>query len=231
MRFWIVCGLATLAGGRCLADGGLLGRSLFLGRSGGGDRGLLGGFDLCRSLRSGSLCRGLLGRRRALARGGLGGRLGLDSCFGLGLGRRLLDLGCRLCGCLGRGGLGRGGLGRGGLGSRRLRSCSLLGCRCLLGGRGCLLGSGLCRSLGGRFGLSDLGLYLGSSLGLGGLLGSGGRALARGRCLGNRCFSRGGLDRRNLLSGRLTGRGLLSCRLCSGLVLDLCLGEQPQPSP
>ena len=110
----------TLTGGRCLTDGGLLGRSLFLGRSGGGDRGLLGGLGLCLSLGSGldlgdlrrrlglycglvlvlSLClwscslgRGLLGRRRrALARGGLGGRLCLDSCLGLGLGVRLLAL-------------------------------------------------------------------------------------------------------------------------------------------
>lgn len=112
----------ALAGGRCLADGGLLGRSLFLGRSGGRDRGLLGGLGLGLCLRGGldlsglrcrlglycglSLClgssslgRGLLSRcRGALARGGLGGRLCLDSYLGLGLGGRLLDFGSRLCG-------------------------------------------------------------------------------------------------------------------------------------
>lgn len=163
----------ALAGGRCLADGGLLGRSLFLGWSGGGDRGLLGELGLCRGLRIGldlgdlrcrlglycglfldlSLClgssglgRGLFGRRRsALARGGLGGRLSLDSFLSLRLSGRLLDFSGRLCGCL-RGRL-RGGLRRSGLRGRRLRSRGLLGCRCLLGGRGRLLGSGLGRSL------------------------------------------------------------------------------------
>ena len=119
LRFWIVCGLAALSGGRCLADGRLLGRRFFLGRGGGGDRGLLGGLglglgllfggsrldlgglrrrlglycglglDLSLRLGSSSLGRGLLGRRRcALASGGLGGRLGLNGCFGLGLGGR-----------------------------------------------------------------------------------------------------------------------------------------------
>ena len=38
--------LLYTAGGRCLADGRLLGRGLFLCRSGGGDRSLLGGFWL-----------------------------------------------------------------------------------------------------------------------------------------------------------------------------------------
>ena len=64
MRFWIVCGLAALAGGRCLADGRLLGRSLFLGRSGGGDRGLFGRLGLSLCLRGGL---DLSGLRRDLA--------------------------------------------------------------------------------------------------------------------------------------------------------------------
>ena len=185
MRFLIACGLAALAGGRCLADGRLLGRRLFLGCGGGGGRGLVGGLGLSLYLDLGllfggsglSLClvscsfgRGLLGRGRcALAQGGLGGRLGLDGCLRLGLGGRLLDFGGWLCGCLGRGGL-RG---------RRLRCRGLLGCRCLLGGRGRLFDSGLCRSLGGRLGLSGPSLYLGSSLDFYGLLGSGGRWRAR----------------------------------------------------
>lgn len=201
----------------------------------GGDRGLLGGLGLCRSLWSGldlcglrrrlglycglvlglSLClgssslgRGLFGRRgSALARGGLGGRLCLDSCLALGLGGRLLVLGGRLCGCLSRGGLF----------GRRLRSRGLLGSRGL--GRGRLLGSSLGRSLCRRL---SLGLYLGSGLGLSGLLGSGGRALARGRCLGSSCLSgaslaRSGLRGRGLLSRCLAGGRLLSGRFRCGL--------------